>query len=256
MDQNCRQLVTSYVDWVRTGFTINETQQYCEITTPFLDRHNDAIQIYVEQREGALWLTDDGYTIRDLRASGFELSTPKRRSHLASILNGFGVKSENDEIVTAATVKDFPQKKHNLIQAILAVHDLFALAEPHVLSFFKEDVRFFLDANNIQKFHDFKLTGKSGFDHKFDFALPRTQSKPERVLEAINNLTKDQAASLAWAASDIKAVREEALDVLVFINDVANPPAPDNVAALQAYDLKPLMWSARQQSIPLLNGGA
>ena len=33
-----------------------------EITTPFLDRHNDWIQIFVEQLEnGRLYLTDDGY---------------------------------------------------------------------------------------------------------------------------------------------------------------------------------------------------
>src|SRR5258708_35513927 len=137
---------------------------------------------------------------------------------------------------------------------MFAINELFALSEPHVLSFFKEDVRNFLEQHEIQKFQDFKLAGKSGFDHKFDFALPKTRNQPERVLEAVNLLSKDQAISLAWAVSDVKAIREEPLDVLVFINDIINPPTPDNVSALQAYDIKTSLWSEREQALPLLNG--
>jgi len=250
---SCQQLITNYIDWLRQSIKFDENQHHCEITTPFLDRHNDALQIYVEERDGKLLLSDDGYTLADLRSTGFELTTPKRKALLQNILNGFGVKTEDDQLVVAATHKDFAQKKHNLVQAMLAVDDLFALAEPHVLSLFKEDVRLFLDTNGVQKFQDFKLAGKSGFDHRFDFALPKTRNKPERVLEAVNNLSKDHAASLAWAISDVKAIRDEPLDLLVFLNDVMNPPSPDNVAALEAYEIKPLFWSAREKALTLLD---
>jgi hypothetical protein len=254
MRTDCQQLIDGYINWLKQGFILGEGRDHCEITTPFLDRHNDAIQIYVDEKNGAFVLSDDGYTISDLRSTGFEFTTPKRKALLTSILNGFGVKYEDNELLTTATRSDFAQKKHNLVQAILAINDLFALSEPHILSFFKEDVRNFLEQHEIQKFQDFKLTGKSGFDHKFDFALPKTRSKPERVLEAVNLLSKDQAISLAWAVSDVKAVREEPLDVLVFINDIVNPAAPDNVTALQAYDIKTLFWSNRDQTLEFLNG--
>ena len=56
------------------------------------------------------------------------------------------------------------------------------------------------------------------------------------------------------AVSDVKAVREEPLDVLVFINDIVNPPTPDNINALQAYDIKTLLWSSREQTLNSLNG--
>ncbi len=254
MRMECQQLIEGYIGWLRQGFTLGEGRDYCEITTPFLDRHNDSIQLYLEEKNGSLVLSDDGYTIGDLRSTGFEFSTPKRKDLLNSILNGFGVKYEDGELFTTATRTDFAQKKHNLVQAILAINDLFALSAPHVLSFFKEDVRDFLEKHEIQKFRDFKLTGKSGFDHKFDFALPKTRIRPERVLEAVSMLTKDQATSLAWAVTDVKAVREEPLEVLVFINDIDNPPVPDNVSALQAYDIKPLLWSDREQALKFLNG--
>lgn len=254
MRTECQQLIDGYVTWLKEGFVVADVGEHCEITTPFLDRHNDAIQLYIEEKNGAFILSDDGYTVSDLRSTGFEFTTDKRKAMLTSILNGFGIKFEDGELLATATRTDFAQKKHNLVQAILAINDLFALAEPHILSFFKEDVRAFLELHEIQKFQDFKLAGKSGFDHKFDFALPKTRNKPERVLEAVNMLTKDRAATLAWAITDVKRVREEPLDVLVFINDILSIPEPDNIAALQAYDIKALMWSNREQSVQLLNG--
>jgi Domain of unknown function DUF1828/Domain of unknown function DUF1829 len=254
MRTDCQNLIDGYIHWLKEGFILGEQGDHCEITTPFLDRHNDAIQIYLQEKNGSFVLSDDGYTISDLRSTGFEFTTPKRRELLTGILNGFGVRQADGELLTTATRADFAQKKHNLVQAILAVNDLFALSEHHILSFFKEDVRAFLEQHDIQKFQDFKLAGKSGFDHKFDFALPKTRNKPERVLEAVNLLSKDQAISLAWGVSDLKGIREEPLDVLVFINDVVNPPAPDNVSALQAYDIKTLLWSKREEALPLLNG--
>jgi hypothetical protein len=81
---------------------------------------------------------------------------------------------------------------------MLAVNDMFVMGEEHVLSLFEEDVAAFLEANRSPVFPDFKLSGRSGFDHKFDFGLPKTQRKPQRVVQAINHLTKDQALSFAF----------------------------------------------------------
>ena len=254
MRPDCQQLINGYVSWLKQGFLLADVGENCEITTPFLDRHNDAIQLYLHEKNGVLVLSDDGYTVSDLRSTGFEFTTDKRKAMLTSILNGFGIKFEDGELLATASRSDFAQKKHNLVQAILAINDLFALAEPHVLALFREDVRAFLELHEIQKFQDFKLAGKSRFDHKFDFALPKTRNKPERVLEAVNMLSRDKAATLAWATIDVKAIREEPLDVFVFINDIVAPPDPDNLTALQSYDIKTLMWSNREESVQLLNG--
>jgi hypothetical protein len=127
--------------------------------------------------------------------------------------------------------------------------------EEHVLSLFKEDVAAFLESNQIPVFPDFKLSGRSGFDHKFDFGLPKTQRKPQCVVQAINNLTKDQALSSAFAVSDVRAIRAEPLQAFTFLNDADNPPNQDNLAAIKAHDVQPLLWSRRHEAIPLLNGG-
>ena len=250
----CQQLINEYLQWLKDEHEVTALDGSCQISTPFLDRHNDAIEIFVEKKDGSLHLTDDGYTVRDLRASGMEFTTEKRKAHLAAVLNGFGVRQESDEIFVVASLEDFPQKKHNLLQAILAMNDMFVMAEEHVLSLFKEDVALFLEAHRVPAFLDFKLSGKSGLDHKFDFGLPKTTEKPQRVLQAINTLTKDNATSLAFGLADVRLIRTDPIGGLAMINDAVRPPNEEYLAALRAYEIQPLLWSRRQEVISSLNG--
>ena len=250
----CEILINDYLRWLKEGLRVSELESSCQIATPFLDRHNDEIEIYVERSNGGLLLTDDGYTIADLESTGMSFNTPHRQAHLKAILSGFGVREKNRELQLTATERDFPQKKHSLVQAILAVNDMFVMASAHVYSLFKEDVASFLEQRNIPIFPEFKLAGKSGFDHRFDFGLPKTAERPQRVLQAINNLTRDQALSFAFAIADVKAVRADPLDGYTFINDVEHPPGSETVAALRAYDIEPLYWSRREENYRLLNG--
>jgi hypothetical protein len=163
---------------------------------------------------------------------------------------------ENNEVIVAASPQDFPQKKHALVQAILSINEMFVMAEEHVLSLFKEDVAKFLEQNGIPFFPDFKLSGRSGFDRKFDFGLPKTAKKPQRVLQAINVLGKDQATSFAFAVADVRVIRADPLQAFTFLNDVEHPLKEDNLAAIRAYEIQPLFWSQREQASALLNGAA
>ncbi len=250
----CQRLIDEYLRWLKQELTLTQLDTSCLISTPFLDRHNDAIEIYVEKKNGVLRLSDDGHTIRDLRSSDMEFKTEKRKAYLFAVLNGFGVKLDDDEIFVDSSLDDFPQKKHNLLQAILAVNDMFVMAEEHVLSLFKEDVALFLQSNHVPAFSDFKLSGKSGFDHKFDFGLPMTDVKPQRILQALNHLTKDNATSLAFMVADVRVVRTDPLGAFAMINDLARTPNEDHLAALRAYEIEPLVWSSRQEVVSKLNG--
>src|SRR5215472_10093916 len=57
--------------------------------------------------------------------------------------------------------KNFPVCKHNLIQAMLALNDLFYLAKPVVESLFFEDVVAWLDGNDVRYTPKVKFTGTS-----------------------------------------------------------------------------------------------
>ena len=127
------------------------------------------------------------------------MESPKRQALLQITLNGFGVKLVDGAMEVRASKDDFPMRKHNLVQAMLAVNDLFYLASPIVSSLFLEDVVAWLDENEIRYTPNVKFTGKSGYDHLFNFVIPKSKRQPERVLQAINRPSRDEADSTAFA---------------------------------------------------------
>lgn len=247
----CKSLIGDYLSWLKEELRVEELEASCVIATPFLDRHNDEIEIYVERRGDTLYLTDDGYTLSDLRHTGVVLDTEKRQAHLQTILNGFGVRLESDELFVHTSGKDFPQRKHNLIQAMLAINDMFVMGEESVIQLFKEDVDKLLRQNQIPVFRDLKLSGHSGFDHKFDFGIPGGgPNASEAVLQAVNRLTRDHATSLAFMVGDVMRERgENALVAYAFLNDADFELSSDHIDALIAYNIRPLRWSDRENAL-------
>jgi len=128
------ELIEKYSSWLKDK-TILKTidDQWIEITTPYLDRHNDCLQIYAKKDENGFLLTDDGYILNDLLNSGCDLKSTKRQEFLKKTISGFGVQLDGDQLVIHTSKDNFPLKKHNIIQAMLAVNDLFYLATSHTL---------------------------------------------------------------------------------------------------------------------------
>ncbi len=203
------KLLNDYRAWLRDKTTLRELNgAWVEITTPYLDRHNDALQIYARAENGGYILTDDSYTIHDLEASGCNLNTEKRQDLLKMTLNGFGVRMNKEALEVHASPENFPARKHTLIQAVLAVNDLFYLAQPVIESLFFEDVIAWLENNDVRFTPKVKFTGISGFDHLFDFVIPKSPRKqPERIVQAINRPTRDNAEAFIYAWSDTREVR-------------------------------------------------
>lgn len=252
MLRDCNVLVNSYIDWLRHKITIEDVNGICEITTPFLDRHNDHLQIYVKRGDNGLILTDDGYTIADLKLSGCEFNTEKRRRVLNSILNGFGIQLNEDELFVNARPNDFPQKKHNLIQAMLSISDLFVLARPMVASLFKEDVERYLLLHDIRYTPSVNFIGRSGFNHFFDFVIPASRAKPERILRAINRPNRQSITSLIFSWDDTKGVRASDSTAYGVLNDTEHSVGSDLMSALLEYDIKVLLWSQRGKHVDQL----
>ncbi|MCB0410580.1 MAG: DUF1828 domain-containing protein, partial [Flavobacteriales bacterium] len=130
MINEIQTLLDNYLSWLKDKTTLKKVKDWVEITTPYLDRHNDYLQIYARKMDKGYRLTDDSYIIQDLMQSGCKLDSPKRMSLLKMTLNGFGVQLCDNELVVNATKENFYYKKHNLLQAMLAVNDLFYLATP------------------------------------------------------------------------------------------------------------------------------
>jgi len=246
---DCQQVIAEYLKWIKDNTVTKAVEEgkVCSISTPFLDRHNDHLDIYLLKTNDNLKLTDNGYTIADLKMSGFEINTPKRESILKTALNGFGVKMNgNDELYVDANPQNIGQKKHYLLQAILAVNDMFNLAQETVYSLFKEDVELYFKSNDIFFSKDIKLTGKSGFDHNIDFLIPASKNKPERLIKAINTAKKDTVLSSIMAFNDINQTRETPTKNFVVYNDLEKEVSKDVIGALDNYAVKHIPWSHKE----------
>jgi hypothetical protein len=251
MAQEIEKLLNDYRSWLKDKTTLRELNgSWVEITTPYLDRHNDALQIYARAENSGYILTDDSYTIHDLEASGCNLNTGKRQDLLKVTLNGFGVQMNEEALEVRASPENFPARKHNLIQAMLAVNDLFYLARPFVERLFFEDVIAWLEANEIRYTPKVKFTGTSGFDHLFDLVIPKSPRKqPERIVQAINRPTRDNAEAFIYAWSDTREVRPPESKAYVVLNDVDLSISGGVLDAFRNYQIQPVPWSHRGEVV-------
>lgn len=246
MIQDIQRLLDAYHAWLKDKTALRQIDQWIEITTPYLDRHNDYIQIYASRANGGYVLTDDGYTLADLEQSGCKLQSPKRQELLKMTLNGFGVQVRGNAMEVHASPDNFPLRKHNLVQAMLAVNDMFYLAVPMVASLFYEDVVAWLDVHDVRYTPKVKFTGKTGYDHLFDFVIPKSRRQPERIIQAINRPNRDTAQAVVLSWIDTKEVRSPDSRAYALLNDSEQTVSPSVLDALRSYDVRPVPWSQRE----------
>jgi hypothetical protein len=242
-------LLNNYIRWLRDKTIVKQIgENWVELTTPHLDRHNDCLQIYARKTDKGYMLTDDGYIISDLINSGCSFEKSRRKELLSTTLAGFGVELVDDNILcVSATSDNFSLKKHNILQAMLAVNDLFYLASPHIESFFMEDVASWLDLSDIRYTPKVKFVGKIGYDHLFDFVIPKSRHKGERIVHTLSNPQKNIAENLVFKWMDTKETREINSSLYVFLNDTNDSVSSSVIEAFKNYEIKPVLWSKREE---------
>lgn len=249
MINEIQNLLNAYSDWLRRKTTIRQHDEWVEITTPYLDRHNDYLQIFAKRDNGTFLLSDDGYIISDLELSGCKLESAKRQALLKTTLQGFGIELRDGRLEVRANSEDFALRKHNLLQAMLAVNDLFYLSSPNVSSLFIEDVLTWLEEHDIRFIPKVKFSGKSHLDHLFDVVIPKSRQNPERILQIVNRPSKEAAESIAFKWIDTKEVRDSTSRAYAILNDVDQNISSSVPTALQQYDIRPVLWSKRDEAV-------
>lgn len=239
-------LIEKYYSWLKDKTAWKEIGKWVEITTPYLDRNNDYIQFYLKKDDEGYFLTDGGAVITGLAEEGCILDSSKRKKLLSIILNGYGVTEKNGELQINATPDNFALRKHSLLQAILAVNDMFYLAAPYVSSIFFEDVRNWLNIRNIRYSENISFMGRSGYARKFDFLITKSLEAPERVIKTINNPVRNAADSIIIDWIDTKDTRPENSKAYALINDIGRNVSSNILDALNNYNITGTLWSARE----------
>lgn len=254
MTTDADMLADSYLSWIRndvSAATLNDTTAV--LTTPFLDRYNDHLEIYAERQSADLiLLTDDGYILSELKSSGVETRGSRREEIIQSLLVGHGVRLVGREIQTEASSSDLGRRVHNLVQAMLSLDDMFVLAQPAVQTVFLHEVERFFDEKDIRYTPSAKFAGKSGLDHLVNFAIPKSRRAPERFVQVVNTPRRDRVENLLFAVNDTRNARHGDVAFYAIINDLKREIAPEVLQALDAYEVRPMPWSRRDEAIELL----
>lgn len=253
MDLNIQQMINSYAEWIKSEISVEKYGEYYELTTPYLDRFNDYLQIYVKQDEdGTITMSDDGYIIGNLISSGVSFSnSPKRKEMLQKIARKYSVTFNDEEIMITANEGNFPIKKHLLIQAMIDVDDMFVLAQDNVKDFFAEDVATYFDAHNIMYSRDLSLIGKTGTAHTYDFFIQRTKNRNEIFCKTINNLKESSRNLTIFNWIDAKGIRQTESDLWVIIND-ENRLKKEDTQAFEQYGILAMPYSKRNEYVQRL----
>lgn len=122
LKHNSSTYVSDYLTWLANGIVAKQVGEVLELTFPFLDRHRDQLQIYLQAQGEKYVLSDDGYTLSDLRQSGVDVEAQDNKISLTNILDRFGVTRSGNELRIETTAMGVSQSQHNLIQAVLALN--------------------------------------------------------------------------------------------------------------------------------------
>lgn len=241
-----KALIEHYFDWLRNNTVLRGLENdWTEITTPFLDRHNDCLQIYVKPDGAGIRLTDDGHILGDLKMSGFEPDSPRRQSILREMLSGFGVREIDGRLEVLSDRMKFSQHKHDLIQAMLAVNDMFYLSSPYASSLFFEDASNWLGRLGVRYTEKVMFKGKSGFHYHFFGIIPKSAERPERIVQPINHPDKNTATHLIFEWNDTREQRGGDTILYPILNDTEQAVRSEIVSAFSEYGITCIPWSKR-----------
>ncbi len=97
-----------------------------------------------------------------------------------------------------------------------------------------------------------KFAGKSGYDHRFDFVIPKSRAQPERVLRTINRPNRESAQATAFSWVDTREVRSPDSRAYAILNDSERTVPGSVLDAIREYQVRPVLWSTRDETRPEL----
>lgn len=241
----------NYYNWLREKTFIQKDSDtdWFLINTPFVGAFNDTIEIYAQKNGTHLRLSDNGETLSNLELQGLHFQGSKRRrAILDTILLNYGIRTENDELIVQANIDNFSQSKHNFLSAIIEINDLYVLSKHNVASIFKEDVRNYLDSQDIIYTPDFISKGTTGLEFNFDFQIAKKEK--EIVIKSFNTINKSNLPTFLFSWDDIKPVREKItkknVNAIAIINDIDKEIRTEFLDALKAKNADYILWSERE----------
>lgn len=245
-----QRIMKDYSKWWFDSIVFTQSDNAIEVSCPLLDHNNDHMSIFLKEGDdGSIIATDLGNTIDELVFVGCNIKNSKvRQKKLTALISSFGVQESKGELFIKSNPSNLSQSINMLMQAMASVDDLFLTLRDANYSLFVEDVAEWLFKNDIRFTRNLFFKGRSGFDSKFDFAIPMSKSfKGDRLIKTISSPSKQSVTNALFGWEDIKLNRGENTTLFLFLNNSHNSEKGIQDSLKEAclnYDAKPVIFDS------------
>lgn len=244
------RIMDGYVSWWRSQISICQEDGCVRILCPMLDRHNDFMSIYMiddQGDNGGVIITDLGETIGDLASSGCDVMSESRRPKLERTIAGYGTSLKDGELFIRTSESALFESINMLMQTMASVDDLYYTVRDTSRHYIIDEIASWLDELDIRYTQDIKITGRSGFETKFDFLISgsRVREIPERYIKAINSPTQSGVSNALFGWEDISRSRSNSQSFL-FMNSSGSSDGRIDASLVEAcenYGVVPVAWN-------------
>lgn len=254
---DAQQLLSNYFDWMSEKYVVNSFETGDEIITPFQNSIGDNIAIYIiDHGDGRITLTDDGTTLNDLTLMGINVSLNSRKQIIDYVAKSVGVVLLGNELSVSGSSSEFPAMKQSLLQAILHIDDLTYTKKGTTKNIFFEEVRQYLNDKKFGGLPDYHVDGASGIDYTIAYAIGRSDTKPARFIQILNNANFQNIAQESIAVDDIRKTgnySDNDLSYNVLINDQVNSLNDKSIKLAQEYRVNLIGWNEKSKIMSLKN---
>lgn len=258
MSDTSKGLIKSYLRWFEESCSEEEIDDsLSELTLPYLDQHNDFLQLYVHRNTEDVTITDDGYVFRELSQCGCDLtrkSKNKRREMAEVILRSQGINPtaiDDKQILVRASEAEVPAKIHAAFMSMLGLSGLASVSPSNVETIFKEDVSTWMTSHKVPFEPEIVLEGKSKNEFNFDFMIPGRGVSPTKIVQTFDRPDSVHIESHIYRSIDVREVATEPLQFVAILspNTRSNKKALRN---LMAHNIDPWEWKNRDQLLTRL----
>ena len=181
-----------YFDWLMKEYRFTDLDNHTvEISTPFLDNDFDHIILYAEfLNNGRVTLTDDGWTINNLKSHGVNLNgrTLHKNNILNTIVSSLGTELNNNELCITTSLEKFPLAKQRLLQTIMQVNDMIVLKDKNVKNIFYDEVEEILRKREVFFTSRTSFSGKEGITDADEYVARKLYKTHKPVILAVNKV--------------------------------------------------------------------
>lgn len=163
-----------------TLFTCSHVNGYTRIRTPFLYPDGDVIDLFIQERDDSIVITDLGETLRWLRSQTISpRRTPNQNKLISDICLNHNIQFVRGTLVAyAASQTDLSAVLMRVAQGALRVADIWFTTRTRLIESVSADVESLLIESDIPFERSQPITGRSGRSWRPDFHIkfPRRDS--------------------------------------------------------------------------------